>query len=369
MDNRHNDTSRSTNPTSNGVNILAIGTDRDVLNPGSESARRQAAYGAHFSRFDIIVFARGGTWKPASLSATTRAVPTRSWSPLLYGLDALRLARLLPKPDVVTAQDPFETGLLAWFVARMTGARLHIQVHTDFLAPQFKDGILNRLRIMIAFFVLQRAHRIRVVSNRIRDGLQATDYTLPAISVLPIFVDIAKYKGAHTGILAGRFSRFSVRFLVVSRLEREKNVALALDAFAAAAPQDACLIIVGDGSERGTLLKQAERLGIMARTFFESLADPAPYYAASDLVLVPSRYEGYGRVIVEALAAGKPVLATDVGVARDAGAIVADEAHFVEALGEWSAHGPRTGDLRQYPYTSFDAYLDAYCKDLMAAAR
>lgn len=368
MENRYSNTSRGTNPTSNGVNILAIGTDRDVLNPASESARRQAAYGAHFSRFDIIVFARGSTWKPATLSATTRAVPTCSWSPLLYGLDALRLARSLPKPDVVTAQDPFETGLLSWLVARMTGARLHIQVHTDFLAPHF-TGPVNRIRRIIARFVLARADRVRVVSNRIKESLVTNNYPLSTISVLPIFVDIAKYKGAHAGILAGRFSRFSVRFLVVSRLEREKNVALALDAFAAAAPQDACLIIVGDGSERGTLLKQAERLGIMARTFFEGLADPAPYYAASDLVLVPSRYEGYGRVIVEALAAGKPVLATDVGIARDAGAIVADEAHFVEALGEWSAHGPRTGDLRQYPYTSFEAYVDAYCKDLMAAAR
>lgn len=351
------------------MKVLAVGTDRDVLNPGSESARRQAAYGAHFSRFDIIVCARGSTWKPATLSATTRAVPTRSWSPLLYGLDALRLARSLPKPDVVTAQDPFETGLVAWLIARMTGARLHIQVHTDFLAPQFKDGIQNRLRIMVAFFVLTRAHRIRVVSDRIKESLVTKNYSLATISVLPIFVDIAKYKGAHAGILSGRISRFSVRFLVVSRLEREKNVALALDAFAAAAPQDACLVIIGDGSERSTLLKQAERLGIMARTFFESLADPAPYYAASDLVLVPSRYEGYGRVIVEALAAGKPVLATDVGIAREAGAIVADEAHFVEALREWSAHGPRTGDLRQYPYTSFDSYVDAYCEDLMAAAR
>lgn len=42
--------------------------------------------------------------------------------------------------------------------------------------------------------------------------------------------------------------------------------------------------------------------------------DPAPHYRGADILLVASRYEGYGRMFVEAAAAGLPIVSTDVGV-------------------------------------------------------
>ena len=71
-------------------------------------------------------------------------------------------------------------------------------------------------------------------------------------------------------------------------------------------------------------------------------------------------------VIVEALAAGKPVLSTDVGIARDAGAIVAPTEGFADALAKWFTNGPRTGTLRSYPYQDLTAYVKAYCGDIAA---
>jgi glycosyltransferase involved in cell wall biosynthesis len=71
-------------------------------------------------------------------------------------------------------------------------------------------------------------------------------------------------------------------------------------------------------------------------------------------------------VIVEALAAGKPVLSTDVGIAREAGAIVATEKDFATVLAEWFKNGPRTGELKNYPYKTFEAYVRAYSDDIAA---
>ena len=85
-------------------------------------------------------------------------------------------------------------------------------------------------------------------------------------------------------------------------------------------------------------------------------------------MLCPSKYEGYGLVIVEALAAGKPVISTDVGIAREAGAIVVREEKFVEALKEWFVGGPRVGELRDYAYKNFDEYVRAYREDIAACA-
>ena len=70
--------------------------------------------------------------------------------------------------------------------------------------------------------------------------------------------------------------------------------------------------------------------------------------------------------IVEALAAGKPVLATDVGVAREAGAIVASPERFAGMLADWFEQGMRVGKLLHYPYQNFDEYVSAYTADILA---
>jgi glycosyltransferase involved in cell wall biosynthesis len=351
------------------MRVLSIGSDREVFRRESESARRQIAYAARFESLDIVVFTRKSERRPLQVLAEgVRAYPTSSVGRLFYIFDAYRMARKLSKPDIVTAQDPFEAGFAGWLLARRWRIPLHIQVHTDLTSKTFaKHSILNRLRLMIADIVIPRAAGIRVVSRRIADSLQTANYKLQVTpSVLPIFVDVARFQHARADGVSGRFLRYRQKLLVVSRLEKEKNIQLALQAFAEGAPPDACLIIVGDGHERKALEEKAQRLGIEKRVFFEGTQNSAPYYAFADLVLAPSLYEGYGLVIVEALAAGKPVLSTDVGIAREAGAIIAEPDNFTNALREWFKEGPRTGELSRYPYENFEAYAQAYCADLEA---
>lgn len=348
------------------MNILSIGSDRSVVTPHSAAAKRQIAYSQHFNDVALIVFTQGGAPAKITLSPGLHVYTTASRSRLWYGVDAFQIARNLPRPDVVTVQDPFEIGLIGWVIARMRGAKLHVQVHTDFLAPEFR-GFLHLLRRMIARFVLRRADRIRVVSFRIQDGLERARLVRAPITILPIYIDIASFSSAHAGVLAGRFSKFRKRLLFVGRLEKEKNASLAIESFVVAAPHDACLIIVGDGSERRALEKRVARRGASARVFFESHTDPIPYYAVADLLLVTSHFEGYGLVIVEALAAHKPVLSTDVGVAREAGAIVTDALHFTDALKAWFESGPFVGALQHYPYRSFEEYVEAYAHDITSS--
>ncbi len=158
---------------------------------------------------------------------------------------------------------------------------------------------------------------------------------------------------------------FSSRVLVMSRLEPEKDVAFAIRTFAENAPVTSCLIIVGDGNERPSLESLVKTLPCRERIFFEGWQDPSAYYKIADLVLVTSRYEGYGLVIIEALAAGTPVISSDVGIAREAGAIVTSFDEFPEKLVSWFHNGPREMHLKNYPYKDFDEYVQAYCDDIM----
>jgi glycosyltransferase involved in cell wall biosynthesis len=101
------------------------------------------------------------------------------------------------------------------------------------------------------------------------------------------------------------------RLLVAGRLVKQKNVALALRTLAAGDPS-ALLTIAGDGPERAQLERLAKHFGIARRvTFLGHVADIGPLLARSDLLLMTSLYEGYPAVLVEALAAGVPVVTTD----------------------------------------------------------
>jgi L-malate glycosyltransferase len=74
------------------------------------------------------------------------------------------------------------------------------------------------------------------------------------------------------------------------------------------------VLLVGDGAERAHLDALARSLGVSGRLRMTGkTADVTAYLAAADVAAVPSRNEGMGRVIVEAMALGLPVVATAVG--------------------------------------------------------
>jgi glycosyltransferase involved in cell wall biosynthesis len=87
----------------------------------------------------------------------------------------------------------------------------------------------------------------------------------------------------------------------------------ALPAVLAAVPT-AHVLLVGDGPERAALEAQAAALHVGDRVRITgAAADVAPWLAASDVLAAPSRNEGMGRVLVEAMALGVPVVAAAVG--------------------------------------------------------
>ncbi len=97
----------------------------------------------------------------------------------------------------------------------------------------------------------------------------------------------------------------------VGRLSREKGYDVALHALAQL--PDCELVFLGDGKEVGKLRRIAASLDVHERVHFEGWVPP-PWTRRwnFDALLVPSRYEGFGLVAVEAMVAGIPVVASDV---------------------------------------------------------
>jgi len=103
------------------------------------------------------------------------------------------------------------------------------------------------------------------------------------------------------------------RIITVGRCKAQKNHPMLIKAFKKLlAVQDARLLILGTGplSEKTKAIAQAE--GIADKVLMPgSVPDPTPYYASADLFALSSDFEGFGNVIVEALACGLPVVSTD----------------------------------------------------------
>jgi glycosyltransferase involved in cell wall biosynthesis len=98
--------------------------------------------------------------------------------------------------------------------------------------------------------------------------------------------------------------------LCIGRLVAQKNLEMALEAFARL-PGDYRLAVLGEGEQLSALTSRAWKLGISTRVTFEGfVSDVAPWLARADVLLATSRYEGYPAALIEALAAGVPVVTT-----------------------------------------------------------
>lgn len=102
------------------------------------------------------------------------------------------------------------------------------------------------------------------------------------------------------------------RLLMVGTLTKNKNQRMAIEALELL-PQ-CTLTLVGDGPERGELERLASQLNVQNRvTFTGFVTDPSQYYQNHDLLLMLSQFEAFPYVVLEAMSAYCPVVATKVG--------------------------------------------------------
>ncbi|HEY9467701.1 MAG TPA: glycosyltransferase [Vicinamibacterales bacterium] len=105
--------------------------------------------------------------------------------------------------------------------------------------------------------------------------------------------------------------------LTVARLDEQKGHRYLLEA--AVAVPEAVFVLVGDGIERSALETQAHELGVASRIrFLGERHDIARLLASADVFVLPSLYEGLPVTVLEAMAAGTPIVATALGGTSEA---------------------------------------------------
>ena len=226
---------------------------------------------------------------------------------------AMRLSRLVRDchPDVVVAfGGPANLAALA---ALRIGFSRHLPLLlTEHIAPTqmylSAEEPLGRLKLWLLRRLYPRATAIVAVSSGVAHELvERVGIRRELVRVVhtPVDVDIVR-RAAGTAC-----SRMDGRPVVVSvgRLTPQKNHELLLRA-AARMSIPPRIVLVGDGPERTRLEAVAEDLGISV-DFRGADPNPYPVIASADVFVLPSRFEGFGVVLVEALALGTPVISTD----------------------------------------------------------
>jgi len=329
------------------MKVLMISTDKKILEENSAVRQRMVEYGGLVEELHIVVFAKrkfeirnsqSETNNKIQISKNTWVYSTDSKSKWAYIGDAVKIGKQIISDTnyklqntkyLVTAQDPFETGMVGWRLAKKFNLPLHLQIHTDFLSPYFeRESLLNKVRVLMAKFLIKRKQVkcIRVVSERIKNSLLLVTRCPLRIMVLPIFVDVKKIEVAPITVdLHKKYPQFDFIILMASRFSQEKNIPMAIEAMSEVIKKypKAGLILVGDGPMREALKLQITNYKLQNNIILENWADDlASYYKTANLFLLTSNYEGYGMTVVEAMAAHCAVVMTDVGLAGD---ILTDE--------------------------------------------
>jgi glycosyltransferase involved in cell wall biosynthesis len=168
--------------------------------------------------------------------------------------------------------------------------------------------------------VYRRPDWIVVVSDAARSSLLAAGM-LPRPEravIIPNPVDITQIRVLSKAQIETAFRPDGGRLIVcVARLHAQKDHMTLLRAMSLL-PTSFVLAVVGDGPLREELETAARRLGLRDRvTFVGSLANPYPLIRQADVVVLPSREEGFGLVAVEAAALGVPFVGSGVGGLRE----------------------------------------------------
>ncbi len=233
-----------------------------------------------------------------------------------------RARKLLQTMDVVHVQHPFISGSLAQLYCRPKGIPIVFTNHTryDLYTQAYVPALAGLGELVMGGYLPSFCRGIDLVispSPGMRDVLIKAGVDVP-IDVVPNGIDLLPFRQPVDPICRADlgFSDEAVLLFYVGRLGPEKNVAFLLQAFNAVAQayEQVGLVLVGDGPERENLLALIQREKLESRVRMTGQVpylELPRYLATADAFVTASVTEVHPLTLIEAMAAGLPVLGID----------------------------------------------------------
>jgi glycosyltransferase involved in cell wall biosynthesis len=274
---------------------------------GAEGQLAQVARQLDRERFEPLVYCLSGQTEPVGSEMSACGVPVRVCSGSAPGR-VRQLVRHLETDRIDLVH--------SWlYLANAAAGAAHLLQRSRPLITSARNcklqGRINWVSNILAF----RLSRAIVVNSREVAAFITRLYKAPADRIRVI------YNGVDTVRFHPQPSNDDALgpIITVGRLVEQKHHSLFLNAAAQLAMDlDVRFVIVGDGPLRPALAAQASRLGIADRVCFAGeRRDIEDMLRTASLFWLTSRWEGLPNVVLEAMACGVPVIATDVGGTRE----------------------------------------------------
>lgn len=313
------------------MHLLMISLDTSVLTHDiGDSYARHREYARRLGQLSMIVYTPHplAEHHAGELHLYPVYCPHPVFYPLLAFLQAWAIHRRQPA-DAVTTQEPFATGLVGVLLKLLAGLPLNIQNHSSlFHNPHWlaEKPLRHRLLHELGKIVLRFGNVHRVVNSGEKQRYLAMGIPADRIDVIQAPMAVQQFAApidaaAQTELRQQLGLKDAPTLLWVGRDHPVKRVEVLLEMFqqVALVIPETQLIVVGDFSKSPHLMASIQdnlksQVFMVGRVPHDQL--PA-YYALADVYVITSIYEGMPRVIVEAMAAGKPVVSPRLDGALD----------------------------------------------------
>lgn len=319
-----------------------------TFNPGGAQTRFVKLANYFGARLKHIVVAMDGQFGAAerlagNMDVTCRQVPLnkgRSFENIL----ALRRILNGVAPDMLLTHN---WGSMEWAAAKIGLGLYHIHIEDGFGPDEVSR---QKTRRVLARRALLRNSDV-VVPSRTLERIAKQDWQLRTgcLHFIPNGIDCERF--AKQAAIGARERQPGLHVGTVAALRPEKNLPRLLQAFAEVRRNVPChLTVVGDGSQRSNLEQIAADMGLGRDvTFAGHIADPSQLYGTFDVFALSSDTEQMPYTVLEAMAAGCAIAATDVGDVKEM--VSAENKPFVvirdaQAMAKALSQLLEDGDLR-----------------------
>jgi glycosyltransferase involved in cell wall biosynthesis len=228
------------------------------------------------------------------------------------GLAVRRYLRENGPFDVVHGHSSKGGALARLFAAGLPGVRLYTPHAFYTLSPHLKPAA-RRIYSLIERILGEFCSTVFCSSEVEFRHAEALGIPTERLEILPNAIAPIMLAPPARGHLGAQAGSFLVGF--VGRLEYQKAADVLLKAVARASKvnRDIRLVMIGDGGRAAKLKALASELGIAGRVLWLGRQPSSDYLASFDVLAMPSRYEGFSLMPLEAMQAGLPIICTPVG--------------------------------------------------------